>query len=141
MVERRQFKRYAMPRGTFAILRNRLDPLRHHSRMSIGEIAMVLYKSETEIMGQIANMSYGGIVLDGNRSRVAVDEKMELDLLMADEGIYLHNIPYTKISHRTKEDDGESSVGSRETVLRLKKLDANQRGQLEKLMAHHIGCR
>ena len=94
MIERRKFKRYPMPRGTFAILRNELDQLHNHRRMSIGEIAMVLYKSKTEVMGQVTNMSFGGIAFENSSCKVPTTGEVELDLLMTEQGIYLHNIPF-----------------------------------------------
>jgi hypothetical protein len=97
MVERRRHKRYPMPRGTFVILRNKLDPLRNHTQMSIGEIAMVLYKSESEVMGQVTELSLGGIGFDCNFSGIVNADDVELDLLMTEKGIYLHNLPYSTI--------------------------------------------
>ena len=124
MVERRKHKRYPMPRGTFAILRNEFDPLRNHTQMSIGEIAMVLYKSEPEAMGQVTNLSVGGIAFDGNTIGVPDAEKVQLDLLMTEQGIYLHNIPYAVVPIRTTGQRRKKTQEFRTNALRFKRLDA-----------------
>ena len=139
MIERRRFKRYSMPRGLFAILRNELDQLNNHRRMSIGEIAMVLYKSETQVLGQVANISLGGLALDiGDRHMPPVDE-VELDLLMTEQGIYLHNIPFTALpSKKTVTKKKDRDLNSQRTVLRFDKLDAPLKNGLRELLAYHI---
>lgn len=139
MVERRKYKRYPMPRGTFAILRNESDPLRNHTQMSIGEIAMVLYKSEPEVMGQVTNLSVGGIAFDGNTICIQDTEKVQLDLLMTEQGIYLHNIPYAIVPTRTAGQGIKMTQTFRTNALRFKCLDAEKKVHLRELLAHHVG--
>jgi hypothetical protein len=139
MIERRKFKRYPMPRGTFAILRNELDQLHNHRRMSIGEIAMVLYKSKTEVMGQVTNMSFGGIAFESSSCKVPTTGYVELDLLMTEHGIYLHNIPFAAVPIRSIRAKRRKTAGSPRAALRFKKLDSTLKKQLRELMAYHIG--
>ncbi|MEE4111955.1 MAG: PilZ domain-containing protein [Desulfobacteraceae bacterium] len=139
MVERRKHKRYSMPRGTFVILRNKFDPLRNHTNMSIGEIAMVLYKSEPEAMGQVTNLSAGGIAFDGKVIGSPDAGKVQLDLLMTEQGIYVHNIPYAVVPVKTKGKTKKKTPAFRTNALRFKRLDAEKRGQLRELLAHRVG--
>jgi hypothetical protein len=139
MIERRKFKRYSMPRGTFAILRSELDQLHDHRRMSIGEIAMILYKSKTEAMGQVANLSFGGIAFESSSCKVPTTGEVELDLLMTEQGIYLHNIPFAAVPIWSIDNKGRKTVSSPRAALRFKKLDSKLKDQLRELMAHHIG--
>lgn len=139
MKERRKFKRYAMPRGTFAILRNELEQLNNHRQMSIGEIAMVLYKSEAQMVGQVANMSYGGMAFVSNRCRLTAGGEIKLDLLMTEKGIYLHNIPFAPLPITSTEKKGKNLDCSQRAVLRFKNLDPKLKKELRELMAHHIG--
>ena len=139
MVERRKYKRYPMPRGTFAILRNEFDPLRNHTQMSIGEIAMVLYKSEPEAMVQVTNLSAGGFAFDGNTICIQDAENVQLDLLMTEQGIYLHNIPYAVVPVRTAGKGKNTTQKFRTNALRFKHLDAEKKAQLRELLAHHVG--
>lgn len=138
MIERRKFKRYSMPRGTFAILRNELEQLNNHRQMSIGEIAMILYKSEAQVVGQVANMSFGGLAFKIDRSRLPADNEIELDLLMTEKGIYLHNIPFTSMSIISSNETGKPVGGPQRAVLRFKKLGSKLKKELREMMAHHI---
>ncbi len=139
MVERRKHKRYSMPRGTFVILRNKFDPLRNHTNMSIGEIAMVLYKSEPEVMGQVTNLSVGGISFGCNTSDLSDAKNIQLDLLMTERGIYVHDIPYAVVPVRTKGKSKKKTAECRTNALRFKHLDAEKKGQLRELLAHRVG--
>jgi hypothetical protein len=139
MVERRKHKRYAMPRGTFAILRKKFEPLCNHSRMSIGEIAMVLYKSEPEVMGQVTNLSIGGIAFGGHTSGLPDAGKIQLDLLMTEQGIYLHNLPYAAVALRAAGKGKKKTPAFRTNALRFKNLDAQQKSQLRELLTLHGG--
>jgi len=139
MVERRKHKRYSMPRGTFVILRNKFDPLRNYANMSIGEIAMVLYKSEPEAMGQVTNLSAGGIAFGGKAIGSPDAGNVQLDLLMTELGIYVHNIPYAVVPVKTKGKRKQRTPAFRTNALRFKRLDAEKRGKLRELLAHRVG--
>lgn len=139
MVERRKYKRYPMPRGTFAILRNEMKGLRDHQQMSIGEIAMVLYKSEPEALGQITDISFGGVAFSGNPKDLTDVKDVELDLLMTEKGLYLHNIPYVVVSTASVDKAGKKRDPSRSTVLRFTDLDDKQKRGLRELLTHHVG--
>jgi len=139
MVERRKHKRYSMPRGTFAILRNVFDPLRNYTQMSIGEIAMVLYKSEPEVMGQVTDLSVGGIAFGGNTIDDPDAKNIQLDLLMTEQGLYLHNIPFVAVPIKTAGHGREKTQKFRANALRFKTLDAEKKVQLRELLAHHVG--
>lgn len=128
-----------MPRGTFVILRNKLDPLRNYSQMSIGEIAMVLYKSESEVLGQVKELSLGGIGFKCDHGGIAAAGDVELDLLMAEKGIYLHNLPYSAIEIKPVASVKKRSCKFRTNAVRFKKLDAQQKQQLQELLSHHTG--
>ena len=139
MIERRKHKRYLMPRGTFVILRNEFDPLRNYTQMSIGEIAMVLYKSEPEVMGQVTDLSVGGIAFGGSTIGLPDAKNVQLDLLMTEQGIYLHNIPFAAIPIKAAGQGKKKVHGFRTNALRFKRLDAEKRGKLRELLAHRVG--
>lgn len=139
MVERRKYKRYSMPHGTFVILRNKFDPLRNYTNMSIGEIAMVLYKSDPEAMGQVTNLSAGGIAFGGKAIGTPDAGNVELDLLMTEQGIYVHNIPYAVVPIKTKGKSKQKAPGFRANALRFKRLDAEKKSQLRELLTHRVG--
>ena len=139
MAERRKHKRYHMPRGTFVIMRNEVERLRNHSKMSIGEIAMVLYKSQPEVMGQVTEMSLGGLSFAGHPVDLPDAEHVELDLLMAEKGIYLHNLPYVTVAVDPAARNKKKNPSIRTNAIHFNKLDPEQKGQLRDLLAHHVG--
>jgi len=138
MVERRKHKRHSMPRGTFVILRNAFDPLRDHAKMSIGEIAMVLYKSAPEVMAQVTNLSVGGIAFGCNMVGLPDADNVELDLLMTEQGIYLHNIPYAAVAIRTAGKGRKKKPAFRTNAFSFKQLDAEKKCRLRELLVHHV---
>ena len=139
MEERRKHKRYPMPRGTFVILRGQLERLRNHAQMSIGEIAMVLYKSEPEIMGQVTEMSLGGLSFAADGSPVPDADQVELDLLMAEQGIYLHNIPFATVPQQSAAPSDTEAAAVRTDAIHFKNLDDEQKGRIRDLLARHSG--
>ncbi|BBO73315.1 hypothetical protein DSCW_07320 [Desulfosarcina widdelii] len=139
MVERRKYKRYPMPKGTFAILRSEMKRLRDHDRMSIGEIAMVLYKSEPEVMGQVTDMSLGGLAFRWDAGTLPELGSVELDLIMAEQGIYLHNIPYKTVARETGGKNRKSTARTRRSAFRFTRLDTDLKNRLRGLLAHHVG--
>ncbi|WP_319525588.1 PilZ domain-containing protein [uncultured Desulfosarcina sp.] len=139
MVERRKYKRYPMPEGTFAILRNEMKRLRNHDRMSIGEIAMVLYKSDPEVMGQVTDMSLGGLAVRWNAGALPERGDVELDLIMAEQGIYLHNIPYKTVEPKAVAKNDQRSAGTQRNAFRFTRLDTELKNRLRGLLAHHVG--
>ena len=139
MVERRKHKRYSMPHGTFVILRNEFSPLRNHANMSIGEIAMVLYKSEPEVMGQVTNLSVGGIAFGGHTIGLPDAGKVQLDLLMTDKGIYVHDIPYAVVPVRDSGKSKKKTPKPRANALRFTHLEAEKKDQLRELLAYRVG--
>jgi len=139
MVERRKYKRYPMPKGTFAILRSEMKRLRNHDRMSIGEIAMVLYKSDPEAMGQVTDMSLGGLAFKWEADVLPEPGGVELDLLMAEQGIYLHNIPYQTVEQATGEKNGKKAAKKRRSAFRFTRLDTDLKNRLRGLLAYHVG--
>ena len=136
MQERRQYQRYTLPRGTFLILRQKLDALKNQSRMSIGEISMVLYKSKSEMMAQVTNLGQGGVAFDGTLDAQMDFDRVEMDLLMTEKGLYMHNIPYTTLAVETGEKKKSSRL--RKDALCFKELEAEHQRQLDEMLSHGV---
>ena len=99
---------------------------------------MVLYKSEAQMVGQVANMSLGGMAFKSDRYHLPAVSEIELDLLMTEKGIYLHNIPFTLLPKATAKKTEKQVDSSQRAVLRFKKLGPTLKKELRELMAHHI---
>ncbi len=139
MTEKRKYKRYHMPKGTFAILRSKSDKLSNFEKMSMGEIAVAVYKTGPEKLGQIKNISLGGLAFDYVYGKKINRRKYELDVLMAEQGIYLHNIPYRTVSDDEIPDDiNLDAVTMRRHAIHFGKLSLNQETTLKSLLDHRL---
>ena len=139
MVERREHKRYAMPRGTLAILRNEANRLQEHANMNIGEIAMIIYKSSPEIIGQVTDMSFSGVAFEGKSIDQVDTDNVELDLLMAEEGLYLHNLPFTTVASPKSGKGRRRAAAARPNALQFTDLDDRQKDQIREMLSHCVG--
>ena len=88
-------------------------------------------------MGQVTELSIGGIGFDCNYNGIANAENVELDLLMADKGIYLHNLPYATIPVNAPGNGRRKTPKVRTNAVRFKKLDPLQKCQLREMLSHH----
>ena len=125
-----------MPRGTFVILRPETNRLSNYTQMSIGEIAMILYKSKSQGIRQVKNLSLGGLAFQRSNTGFAKGSRLQLDVLMTEQGIYLHNIPFATVPAKN---GGSTATSSRDNALRFVKLSTEHKDQLQQLLAHHIG--
>lgn len=105
MQERRKHKRYTVTRGVFAILRSETDYLGNIEDMSMGEIAIAVYKAGPEKIGQIKNIGMGGLAFDYVEGNGRETGPLELDILMTEKGIYLHSIPHKIIMDTIMDDE------------------------------------
>lgn len=139
MTEKRKHKRYHMPKGTFAILRSKSAKLENFDKMSMGEIAVTVYKTGPEKLGQIKNISLGGLAFDYVYGKNKNPKKYELDVLMTEHGIYLHNIPYRTISDNVIPDDVNlDDVIVRRHAIRFGRLSTSQKTKLKTLLDHRL---
>lgn len=137
MAERRHFKRYVMPRGTLAILRKTSARLKNHSHMSIGEIAMVLYKTPPEAMWPVKDIGLGGVAFGEDIGFIPDDDRLELDLLMTEQGVYVHNIPFVTVAAASKGRRQSKRLSIRTDALRFAGLGAAHQQTLQKLLTAH----
>ncbi len=139
MNEKRKHKRYNMPRGTFAILRSETDYLDNIDKMSMGEIAIAVYKTEPQKLGQIKNISMGGLsfeYIEGCRNHM---DPLELDVLMTEKGIYLHNIPYKTITDEVITDELTlNAVNMKRLTIMFTDLSKHQKTKLRSLITNRI---
>lgn len=110
--------------------------MHNHQQMSVAEIAMVLYKSDPSMIRQVRDISFGGIGFDGSG---AVDNpKAELDVLMTQQGIYLHNVPYAHVTGDSGGVNGGKRPGIRANAFQFKELDAGMKNQIAEWLTQHL---
>jgi hypothetical protein len=112
---------------------------RKHQRFSIKDIAFAIIRSEgEEELGQIVNISLGGLAFQyfiGNRE---FQKAEKLDVLLADSGVQVENIQFRVV------DDYElvnelpfSSITKREQRVYFDGLDKSQQDELEGFIRRH----
>lgn len=112
---------------------------RKHKRFPIRDVAFAILRSDKdEELGQIMNISMGGLAFQyfvGNRELQKADK---LDVLPADNGFHVDNIPFQVV------DDYElvnelpfSSITKREQRVYFAKLTDNQKKGIESFIKEH----
>ena len=138
-VERRIHKRFQVKKNAFAIVRSkRTHPIQIED-MSLGEIAFAVIKSDPYKLGKIKDLSMSGLAfcyLDNGKR--ATDESFRLDLLLADCGFYLEDLPFKTVSDFKLNDDFPlSSIKTRQLGVRFKDMTHSQVSKLKYLIHHH----
>lgn len=131
MIERRKHKRIKVKEGVFAVIRGPSGRLDHFTEMSMGEIAVSVYKSNPVKLGQIKNISAGGLAFHYIPAKSSLDGPFELDILMTEKNIYLHNVPFEIISDEKIEKNRVQTVPVKRTSLRFVNLSDQQLSKLQ----------
>jgi len=112
---------------------------RKHQRFGIKDIAFAIIRSHTEEeLGQIVNISMGGLAFQyfiGNRE---FQKAESLDVLLADSGVHVEDIDFRVV------DDYElvnelpfSSITKREQRVHFKELNTAQKKGLDSFIRRH----
>ena len=138
-VERRAHKRFQVKKNAFAIVgSNRTHPIRIKD-MSMGEIALAVIKSDPSKMGRIKDLSMNGLSFcyPGN-GKAATGESFKLDILLADCGFYLEDLPFESVSDFKLDDDFPFNIiKTRQLGVRFKDMTRSQISKLRYLIHHH----
>lgn len=119
--------------------RKKLKERRKHPRYDLKDVAFAILKADREEeLGQIVNISRGGLVFHyfiGNREFQRADR---LDVLLADSGLHVENIPFRVV------DDYElvnelpfSSITKREQRVLFNDLTEPQKQGIESFIRRH----
>ncbi len=96
-VERRKHHRYTMRQRAFVLLgSNHLHPIRM-KRMSMGEIALAVYKLKPAIIGEIQDFSMGGLSLIYSQLRRPLPSDAGLDILITEKSFHLSDLAFRVI--------------------------------------------
>ena len=112
---------------------------RKYQRYAIKDIAFAIIRSSAEEeLGQISNISMGGLAFQyfiGNRE---FQKAEKLDVLLADSGVHVENIEFRVV------DDYElvnelpfSSITKREQRVHFNELNSNQKEGLDSFIRRH----
>lgn len=139
-IEYRYHKRFQLNEDAFALIRsNPAGPLKIYGK-SMGCIACAVFNAKPTKLGKIDNISMGGLMFH----HVDIDSKSQLsqafvlDILLADCGFYLANIPFKTITDVVIPDEVCSdAIEIRQVRLQFQKLNAIQQARLKDFILNH----
>lgn len=107
--------------------------------MSMGAIALAVIKSDPLKLGRIKDLSMNGLAfcyLDNGKT--GTDESFKLDILLADSGFYLEDLPFKPVSDFKLEDDFPfSAIKTIQLGGRFKEMTHGQVSKLRHFIRHH----
>jgi hypothetical protein len=114
-----------------------LDERRQQKRFKAQEGAFAALVAQDSRLGQIKDISIRGLsfrYIDGNEKL----EANELKIILGDQGLYLDNVPFKKISDfEIKSEFSFSTVKMRQIGLEFGELTAEQKIRLDQFIQYH----
>ena len=114
------------------------DERRQQKRFKAQEGAFAALVAQQSRLGQIKDISIRGLsfrYIDGNEK---LENANELKIILDDQGLYLDNVPFKKISDfEIKSEFSFSTVKMRQIGLKFGKLTPGQRDRLNRFIEHH----
>jgi hypothetical protein len=137
-VERREHERFQIKNDAFALIRSTsAAPIRIQGR-SMGSIACAVFRVNPHKIGKIENISVDGLAFCYVDMKARSISELVLDILMADRGFHLANIPFKTVAdHAIADEMHIGSFAMRQLRLQFKKLSLNQRAELEYFICNH----
>ena len=136
--ERRVHKRFSAKEKTFAMLRKHRCSLDGIKRMSMGEIACAVYNSKPAFMGQVIDMSQGGLSFDCIDEVGACGDSLKLDILSANEKFYLGRIKFKPVHElKSSDDPAIHPIRMKKRGIQFLDLSFKQLSRLERFLRNH----
>lgn len=118
--------------------RSVLDERRQQKRFRVQEGAFAALVAQESRLGQIKDISIRGLsfrYIDGHEKLENADA---LKIILGDEGLYLDNVPFKKISDFEIENEFSfSRIKMRQIGLEFGELTPGQRDRLNRFIKHH----
>ena len=137
-IEYRRHKRFQLSENAFALMRSiSAGPLKIHGK-SMGSIACAVFNAKPARLGKIDNISMGGLMFHHADSKEQVSQALVLDILLADCGFYLANIPFKTMTDVVIPDEIFSdAIEIRQVRLQFQQLNAFQEARLKNFIVNH----
>ncbi len=137
-LEYRYHKRFQLDKNAFALIRSaHAAPLKIHGK-SMGCIACAVFNAKPARLGKIDNISMGGLMFHHADSKTELHQSLVLDILLADCGFYLANIPFKTITDVVIPDEIFSdAIEIRQVCLQFDQLNAIQQARLKDFIMNH----
>jgi hypothetical protein len=118
--------------------RSVLDERRQQKRFRAQEGAFAALVAQESRLGQIKDISIRGLSFRYIDSHEKLENADALKIILGDEGLYLDNVPFKKISDFEIENEFSfSRIKMRQIGLEFGELTPGQRDRLNRFIKHH----
>jgi hypothetical protein len=115
-----------------------LDERRQQKRFKAQEGAFAALVAQESRLGQIKDISIRGLSFRYIDSHEKLENADALKIILGDEGLYLDNVPFKKISDFEIENEFSfSRIKMRQIGLEFGELTPGQRDRLNRFIKHH----
>jgi len=137
-IEYRHHQRFQLRKDAFALIRSiSAAPLKITGK-SMGCIACAVFNARPAKLGKIDNISMGGLMFHHVDSKEQSSLALVLDILLADCGFYLANIPFKTITDVVIPDEVFSdAIEIRQVRLQFQQLNTIQQARLKDFIMNH----
>ena len=137
-VECRYHQRFQLDKDAFALIRSISAAPPKISGKSMGCIACAVFNTKPAKLGKIDNISMGGLMFHHADNMEQLSQALVLDILLADCGFYLANIPFKTITDVVIPDEVFSdAIEIRQVRIQFQKLNTIQLSQLKNFIMNH----
>ena len=135
---RRHYKRFQLNKDAFALIRSiSAGPLKIVGK-SMGSIACAVFNARPAKLGIIDNISMGGLTFQHVDSKIQLNNAFVLDILLAESGLYLADIPFKITSDfAIPEDISGEPIEMRQVRLQFQMLNVDQLSKLKDFILKH----
>jgi len=131
-IECRYQQRFQLKKDAFALIRSiSAAPLKINGK-SMGCIACAVFNTRPAKLGKIDNISMGGLMFHHADNKEQLSQALVLDILLADSGFYLANMPFKTITDVVIPNEVSSdAIEIWQVRLQFQKLNAFQQARLK----------
>ena len=136
-LERRQHKRFQVKNRVFAVVRSKDLRLDEIEKMSKSDIALAVIKSNPPKMGEIIELSQGGLTFSYIENETELSAFNEMDILFVDENFHLSRLPFIAVDDKNLDTDAPfSALSMRQLSVKFIDLTRKQKLLLDHALAN-----
>lgn len=136
--DRRAHRRYFAKNHLFAVVRSKHHQLKRIDKMSKGEIAFAIIKSNPIKMGDIIEISRGGLSFRYIENEEKLTGFKELDIIFAEKDFHLRRLPFIAVEDTMMLDEGPfNALSMKRMTVQFKDLTSRQKEKIEHLIDNY----
>ena len=137
-IERRKHQRFPTRKGTFAVIGPDRAYLDKMPKMSMGQIACAVYRANPAKLGQIIDISQGGVAFSYIDQKDRAGNSYEMDILSAGNKFYLENVFFKTIMDVDAADESAfSPIKLKRQRIQFVNLNADQKKKLKHFISNY----